>query len=39
MTMDASTILEVGLGVVLFTLIVLILVFIILVARSKLVAG
>jgi len=38
MTMDASTIFEVGLGVVLFTLIVLVLVFIILVARSKLVS-
>ena len=38
MTMDASTIFEVGLGVVLFTLIVLVLVFVILVARSKLVS-
>jgi Na+-transporting NADH:ubiquinone oxidoreductase subunit F len=36
--MDASTIFEVGLGVVLFTLIVLVLVFVILVARSKLVS-
>jgi len=39
MTMNVSTIFEVGLGVVLFTLIVLVLVFVILVARSKLVAG
>jgi len=38
MTIDASTIFEVGLGVVLFTLIVLVLVFVILVARSKLVS-
>jgi len=39
MTMDASTIFEVGLGVVLFTLIILVLVFVILAARSKLVAS
>ncbi len=38
MTFDVSTIFEVGLGVVLFTLIVLVLVFVILVARSKLVS-
>ena len=38
MTRDVSTIFEVGLGVVLFTLIVLVLVFVILVARSKLVS-
>jgi len=38
MTMDVSTIFEVGLGVVLFTLIILVLVFVILAARSKLVA-
>jgi len=37
--MNAATMLEVGLGVVLFTVIVLVLVFIILAARSKLVAG
>jgi Na+-transporting NADH:ubiquinone oxidoreductase subunit F len=37
--MDVSTMFEVGLGVALFTLIVLFLVFVILVARSKLVAG
>jgi len=36
--MDVSTLFEVGLGVVLFTLIILVLVFVILVARSKLVA-
>jgi len=39
MTFDASTMLQVGLGVVLFTAIILILVFVILAARSKLVAG
>ena len=39
MTFDASTMLQVGLGVVLFTVIILILVFVILAARSKLVAG
>ena len=39
MTLDASTMLQVGLGVVLFTAIILILVFVILAARSKLVAG
>jgi Na+-transporting NADH:ubiquinone oxidoreductase subunit F len=39
MTLDASTLLQVGLGVGLFTSIILILVFIILAARSKLVAG
>ena len=39
MTLDAATLLQIGLGVGLFTLIVLILVFVILVARSKLVAG
>jgi Na+-transporting NADH:ubiquinone oxidoreductase subunit F len=39
MTLDAATLLQVGLGVGLFTIIILILVFIILVARSKLVAG
>ena len=38
MTIDASTILEVGLGVGLFTLIILVLVFVILAARSKLVS-
>jgi Na+-transporting NADH:ubiquinone oxidoreductase subunit F len=37
--MDASTLLQVGLGVVLFTMIILILVFVILVARSKLVSS
>jgi Na+-transporting NADH:ubiquinone oxidoreductase subunit F len=37
--MDASTLLQVGLGVVLFTLIILVLVFVILVARSKLVSS
>ena len=37
--MDTSTLFEVGLGVVLFTLIILVLVFVILAARSKLVAG
>jgi Na+-transporting NADH:ubiquinone oxidoreductase subunit F len=36
---DVSTLFEVGLGVFLFTLIILILVFVILAARSKLVAG
>jgi Na+-transporting NADH:ubiquinone oxidoreductase subunit F len=36
---DTSTLFEVGLGVVLFTLIILVLVFVILAARSKLVAG
>ena len=39
MTLDASTMLQVGLGVVLFTAIILVLVFVILGARSKLVAG
>jgi Na+-transporting NADH:ubiquinone oxidoreductase subunit F len=39
MTLDASTMLQVGLGVGLFTTIILILVFVILAARSKLVAG
>ena len=39
MTLDASTMLQVGLGVGLFTAIILILVFVILAARSKLVAG
>jgi Na+-transporting NADH:ubiquinone oxidoreductase subunit F len=39
MTFDASTMLQVGLGVGLFTAIILILVFVILAARSKLVAG
>ena len=39
MTFDASTVLQVGLGVGLFTAIILILVFVILAARSKLVAG
>ena len=39
MTLDASTLLQVGLGVGLFTAIILILVFVILAARSKLVAG
>ena len=39
MTFDASTMLQVGLGVALFTVIILILVFVILAARSKLVAG
>jgi Na+-transporting NADH:ubiquinone oxidoreductase subunit F len=39
MTLDASTMLQVGLGVALFTAIILILVFVILAARSKLVAG
>jgi Na+-transporting NADH:ubiquinone oxidoreductase subunit F len=39
MTFDASTLLQVGLGVGLFTAIILILVFVILAARSKLVAG
>ena len=39
MTLNAATMLQIGLGVGLFTLIVLILVFVILVARSKLVAG
>ena len=38
MNFDTSTMFEVGLGVVLFTLIILVLVFVILVARSKLVA-
>lgn len=38
MTLDAATILQVGLGVGLFTLIILVLVFVILAARSKLVA-
>jgi len=37
-TLDAATILQVGLGVGLFTLIILVLVFVILAARSKLVA-
>jgi Na+-transporting NADH:ubiquinone oxidoreductase subunit F len=36
---DISTLFEVGLGVFLFTLIILVLVFVILAARSKLVAG
>jgi Na+-transporting NADH:ubiquinone oxidoreductase subunit F len=36
---DVSTLFEVGLGVFLFTLIILVLVFVILAARSKLVAG
>jgi Na+-transporting NADH:ubiquinone oxidoreductase subunit F len=39
MTFDASTLLQVGLSVGLFTAIILILVFVILAARSKLVAG
>lgn len=39
MNIDVSTLFEVGLGVFLFTLIILILVFVILAARSKLVAG
>ena len=39
MTFDATTLLQVGLGVGLFTVIILILVFVILAARSKLVAG
>jgi Na+-transporting NADH:ubiquinone oxidoreductase subunit F len=39
MTFDATTLLQVGLGVGLFTAIILILVFVILAARSKLVAG
>ncbi len=39
MTFDASTVLQVALGVGLFTVIILILVFVILAARSKLVAG
>ena len=38
MTINASTIIEVGLGVGLFTLIILVLVFVILTARSKLVS-
>ena len=36
---NTSTLLEVGLGVGLFTLVILVLVFVILAARSKLVAG
>ena len=39
MTFDANTLLQVGLGVGLFTTIILVLVFVILAARSKLVAG
>ncbi|MDJ0814249.1 MAG: NADH:ubiquinone reductase (Na(+)-transporting) subunit F [Woeseiaceae bacterium] len=39
MTLDATTMLQVGLSVALFTVIILILVFVILAARSKLVAG
>ncbi len=39
MTFDANTMLQVGLSVGLFTVIILILVFVILAARSKLVAG
>ena len=39
MTIDSATLLQVGLSVALFTIIILILVFVILVARSKLVAG
>ena len=39
MTLDANTMLQVGLSVGLFTVIILILVFVILAARSKLVAG
>jgi Na+-transporting NADH:ubiquinone oxidoreductase subunit F len=39
MTFDATTLLQVGLSVGLFTVIILILVFVILAARSKLVAG
>ena len=39
MTINAATVLEVGLGVILFTLIILVLVFVILVARSKLVSS
>ena len=39
MTLDANTILQVGLSVALFTIIILILVFVILAARSRLVAG
>ncbi len=39
MTMDSATLLQVGLSVALFTVIILILVFVILLARSKLVAG
>ncbi|MDJ0905710.1 MAG: NADH:ubiquinone reductase (Na(+)-transporting) subunit F [Woeseiaceae bacterium] len=39
MTLDATTMLQVGLSVGLFTVIILILVFVILAARSKLVAG
>jgi Na+-transporting NADH:ubiquinone oxidoreductase subunit F len=38
-TIDSATLLQVGLSVALFTIIILILVFVILVARSKLVAG
>jgi len=37
--MDTATMMQVGLGVILFTLIILVLVFVILLARSKLVAG
>ncbi len=39
MSMDVSTLFEVGIGVVLFTLIILVLVFVILAARSKLVSS
>ena len=39
MTLDATTMLQVALSVGLFTVIILILVFVILAARSKLVAG
>ncbi len=39
MTLDATTMLQVGLSVALFTVIILILVFVILAARSRLVAG